>query len=194
MCSKPVLKQPDFTRKFYLQVNASAYGVGAVLSQEGENTTTSLAKHSAPTLHPTAYYSATFTPTERNYDIYERELLAIMKSLAHWRPYLGWTREPFTILTDHANLQYWKAPKNLNRRTARWHADLQEYNYKIKHIPGSTNIPADALSRPPGIDKGEEDNQNVTIIPPEKFQALAAAIRRTAIRVADEDSDRSLEQ
>jgi hypothetical protein len=124
MCSKPVLKQPDFTRKFYLQVDASAYGVGAVLSQEGENTTTSLAKRSAPTLHPTAYYSATFTPTERNYDIYERELLAIMKSLAHWRPYLGWTREPFTILTDHANLQYWKAPKNLNRRTARWHADL----------------------------------------------------------------------
>jgi hypothetical protein len=188
MCSKPVLKQPDFTRKFYLQVDASAYGVGAVLSQEGENTTTSLAKHSAPKLHPTAYYSATFTPTERNYDIYERELLAIMKSLAHWRPYLGWTREPFTILTDHANLQYWKAPKNLNRRTARWHADLQEYDYEIKHIPGSTNIPADA----PGVDKGEEDNQNVTIIPPEKFQALVAAIQGTAIRVADEDSDGSL--
>jgi hypothetical protein len=194
MCSKPVLKQPDFTKKFYLQVDASAYGVGAVLSQEGDITTTSLAKHSAPKLHPTAYYSATFTPTERNYDIYERELLAIMKSLAHWRPYLGWTREPFTILTDHANLQYWKAPKNLNRRTARWHADLQEYDYEIKHIPGSTNIPADALSRPPGVDKGEDDNQNVTIIPPEKFQALAAAIQGTAIRIADEDSNGSLEQ
>jgi hypothetical protein len=137
MCSKPVLKQPDFNKKFYLQVDASAYGVGAVLSQEGEITTTSLAKRSTPTLHPTAYYSATFTPTERNYDIYKHKLLAIMKSLAHWRPYLGWTREPFTILTDHANLQYWKAPKNLNRRTARWHADLQEYDYEIKHIPGS---------------------------------------------------------
>jgi RNase H-like domain found in reverse transcriptase len=61
------------------------------------------------------YYSAMFTPTERNYDIYERELLAIMKSLGHWRPYLGWTKEPFTILTDHANLQYWKVPKNLKQ-------------------------------------------------------------------------------
>jgi 3-mercaptopyruvate sulfurtransferase SseA len=99
-----------------------------------------------------------------------------MKSLTHWRPYLGWTGEPFTILTDHANLQYWKSPKNLNRCTARWHADLQEYNYKIKHIPGSTNIPADALSRPPGVDKGEEDNQNITIILLEKFQALTVAI------------------
>jgi len=158
MCSAPVLTQPNFNKKFYLQVDASGFGMGAVLSQESDTTTPSLAKRTKPALHPIAYYSATFTPTERNYDIYERELLAIMKSLTHRRPYLGWTKETFTILTDHANLQYWKAPKNLNRRTARWHTDLQEYDYKIKHIPGSTNIPADALSRPPGVDKGEEDN------------------------------------
>jgi RNase H-like domain found in reverse transcriptase len=63
-----------------------------------------------------------------------------MKSLAYWRPYLGWTKKPFTILTDHANLQYWKSPRDLNRRTARWHADLQEYNFKIKHIPGKTKL------------------------------------------------------
>jgi hypothetical protein len=118
MCSSPVLTQPDFNKCFYLQANASAYGVGAVLSQEGKTSPT-LAKRTKPTTHPIAYYSATFTPTERNYNIYERELLAIMKSLAHWRPYIGWTKEPFTILTDHANLQYWKSPCNLNRRTAR---------------------------------------------------------------------------
>jgi hypothetical protein len=91
-------------------------------------------------------------PTERNYNIYEQELLAIMKSLAHWRPYLGWTKEPFTILTNHTNLQYWKALRNLNQRTARWHADLQEYDYKIQHAPGKANIPADVLSRPPRAD------------------------------------------
>jgi hypothetical protein len=117
MCSSPVLTQPDFERHFYLQANASAYGMGAVLSQEGKTSPT-LAKCTKPVTHPIAYYSATFTPTKCNYDIYERELLAIMKSLAHWRPYLGWTKEPFTILTDHANLQYWKSPRNLNRRTA----------------------------------------------------------------------------
>jgi len=114
-----------------------------------------------------------FTPTERNYDIYKCKLLAIMKSLIHWWPYLGWTKEMFTILTDHANLQYWKAPKNLNRWTAQWHADLQEYDYEIKHIPGSTNITADTLSRPPRVDKGEEDNQDVAVIPPEKFTTIA---------------------
>ena len=54
--------------------------------------------------------TAMLTPTEQNYDIYERELLAIMKTLAHWRQYLIWTPEPFTILTNHANLLYWKSP------------------------------------------------------------------------------------
>jgi hypothetical protein len=169
MCAGPVLQQPNFSQNFFLQVDASAYGVGAVLSQEGNHTTPTLEKCAKPVLHPTAYYSATFTPTERNYDIYERELLAVMKSLAHWRQYLGWTKVPFTILTNHANLQYWKSPQNLNRRTARWHADLQEYDFEIKYIPGKTNTPADELSQPANVDQGKEDNQGITVLPPSAF-------------------------
>jgi hypothetical protein len=67
MTAKPILKQPDFTKKFYVHTNASAYGMGAILLQEGE----SMVISSKPKLHPVAYYSATFTPTERNYNIYE---------------------------------------------------------------------------------------------------------------------------
>jgi hypothetical protein len=100
-----VLTQPNFEEKFYLQTDASAYGVGTILSQKGKNSL-SLCKHLKPKTHPIVYYSAMFTLTEWNYDIYERELLAIMKSLVHWQPYLGWMKEPFTILTDHTNLQY----------------------------------------------------------------------------------------
>ncbi len=136
-------------------------------SSEGD---TPLDKKGKPKLHPIAYYSTTFTPTERNYDIYEQELLAVMKVLAHWRHYLGWTRHPFTILTDHANLQYWKAPQNLNRRTAHWHADLQEYDYEIWYILGKTNVPPNALSHPPGADHGDRDNQNMALIPKNKFK------------------------
>src|SRR6266478_3264533 len=84
MCSRPVLTQPDFNKPFFLQTDASAYGVGAILSQEGEHHAVASQK---PKLHPIAFYSATFTPTERNYDIYEQELLAIMKALTHWRHY-----------------------------------------------------------------------------------------------------------
>ena len=192
ICTGPVLQQPDFGKRFYLQADASLYSVGAVLSQEGKHLTPTLAKQHKPILHPIAYYSATFTQTERNYDIYERELLAMMKALAHWRQYLGWTKEPFVIMTDHANLQYWKSPKNLNRLTARWQADLQEYDYKIRHIPGRENIPPDALSRPPGVDQGKNDNQQQIVIPPEKYKAatitpeqpMTTEMKRAIMRLA----------
>jgi len=49
-------------------------------------------------------------------------------------------------MMDHANLQYWKSPKNLNWRMVHWHADLQEYDFDILYIPRKTNIPPDALS------------------------------------------------
>jgi hypothetical protein len=115
MCKVPVLMQPDFNWKFYLQTDASGYGMRAILSQEGgpEMLTMDMAKWHKPLLHPIAYYLATFTPTQRNYDMYDWELLAIMMALKHWRQYLGWTKVPFTIMTDHTNLQYWKVPQNL---------------------------------------------------------------------------------
>ena len=73
MCSSPVLTQPNFDKQFILQVNASAYGMGTILSQEGDPTmlTPSLKQRTKPTLHPVAYYLATFTATKQNYDIYE---------------------------------------------------------------------------------------------------------------------------
>jgi hypothetical protein len=140
MIDKPVLQQPDFTRPFFLLTDASAYGVRAILSQKGGIT------NRKSRLHPIAYYSTTFTETEHNYDIYERELLAIIKAITHWRPYLIWTKEPFIILTNHTNLLHWKSPRKLNRRTARWHGELQDYNFKLQHVPSKLHMAADALS------------------------------------------------
>jgi hypothetical protein len=62
MCCSPVLTQPDFEEKFYLQTDALAYGVGTILSQKGKDPPSR--KHLKPKTHPIAYYSATFTPTE----------------------------------------------------------------------------------------------------------------------------------
>ena len=155
--------------------------MGSILSQEGNHTTKALAQCQKPILHPVTYYSATFTPTEQNYDIYKRELLAIIKALAHWRHYLGWTKTPFIICTNHANLQNWKSPRNLNCHTARWHADLQEYDYILEYIPGKTNTATDALSRPPGKDHGEEDNKDITIIPPHRAWAATTLAGQTVV-------------
>jgi len=180
MCDKPVLQQPDFTKPFFVLTDASVYGVGAILLQEGESALQT--PHKKPKLHPVAYYSAMFTKTKCNYDIYDRELLAIIKAITHWRPYLIWTEKPFTIYTDHTNLLYWKSPCKLNSRTARWHLELQDYPFTLEHVPGKTHMAADTLSRPPGSDEGKHDNQQIMMLPEVTF-----------IWIADADSDRSLE-
>jgi len=65
MCDKPVLRQPDFAKPFYVLTDASAYSVGTILSQEGESNILHVeTPHKKPKLHPVAYYSATFTKTE----------------------------------------------------------------------------------------------------------------------------------
>jgi RNase H-like domain found in reverse transcriptase/Reverse transcriptase (RNA-dependent DNA polymerase)/Integrase zinc binding domain/Chromo (CHRromatin Organisation MOdifier) domain len=168
MCSKPILRQPDYKAPFFLATDASAYGVGAVLSQEGGINP----RNQKPVQHPIAYYSATFIPAERNYDIYERELLAVLKSLEHWRPHLAATEKPVTVLTDHANLTFWKNPRKVNRRVARWFATLQDYNLRIKHVPGKLHAAPDMLSRRPDANKGEEDNQDLTLLPAKLFVRL----------------------
>jgi hypothetical protein len=180
MINKPVLQQPDFTKPFFLLTDTSAYGVGAILSQEGGSST--LKPNQKLKLHPVAYYLATFTHTECNYDIYERELLAIIKAISHWWPYLIWTKDPFTILMDHANLLHWKSPRKLNRRTAHWHGELQDYNFRLQHIPGKLHTAADTLLWPTGADEGKDDNQQMTMIPKAVF-----------IRLMGPDSDRSIE-
>jgi hypothetical protein len=142
MCHHPVLRQPDYNKPFFISTDTSGYGVGAVLSQEGElNPCTK-----KPVQQPITYYSATFSPTERNYDIYERELLAVIKSLEHWRPHVAATETPVTVLTDHANLLYWKLPRKVNRRVVRWFGTLQDYNIVIKHVPGKIHATPDMLS------------------------------------------------
>ena len=104
-----------------------------------------------------------------------------MKALAHWRHYLGWAKTPFIIHTNHANLQYWKSPRNLNHHIARWHADLQEYDYVLEYTPGKTNTATDMLSRPPGKDHGEEDNNDITIIPPHRAWTAKTIGGRTIV-------------
>src|SRR5712672_2775046 len=178
MCSKPVLTQPQYDKPFVVHTDALAYGVGAILLQAGEINPKNTLK---PRLHPIAYYSATFTPTERNYNIYERELLAVIKALQNWRPHLLHTTHPFTLITDHANLTFWKHPRKVNRRVARWFAELQDYDFEIKHAPGKTHTAADFLSRPFTNDRGEQDNEDVVVLPPKLFV-------NSAIQVFDIDS------
>ena len=102
MCAKPILQQPDYIKAFFLATDASTYGMGAILSQEGELNP----RTQKPMLCLIVYYSSTFTPTEQNYDIYEREFLGVLKALKCFRPHVTAMEIPVTILTDHTNLTH----------------------------------------------------------------------------------------
>ena len=170
MCTKPILRQPNYTKAFFLATDASAYGVGAVLSQEGELNP----RTQKPMLCPVTYYSNTFTLTKRNYNIYEQEFLGVLKALKHFRPHIAATEIPVTILTDHTNLTHWKATRKVNRQVVRWFAEIQDYNLIIKHVPGKIHTAPDMLSRPPGVDQGKQDNANIVLLPPSLFIATTS--------------------
>src|ERR1700690_2687396 len=103
--------------------------------------------------------------TQRNYEIYDKEMLAIMLALEEWRHYLIGADEQFEIWTDHQNLQYFRQPQKVNRRQAHWLTELAQYHFTLHHKPSSTHTKPDFLSRPPGLDKGEKDNENTILLP-----------------------------
>ena len=97
--------------------------------------------------HPVVYYSRKLTPLELNYNIYNKELLAIVAVLKEQRVFLQKITELFIIKTDYKNLTGFLTIKKLNQRQVRWVKILMEYYFKIKHVKGTDNIKADTLSR-----------------------------------------------
>jgi hypothetical protein len=98
-------------------------------------------------LRPIAFFSKKHSAVECNYEIYDKELLAIIRCLEEWRPELEGTESPIRILSDHRNLEYFMTTKMLNRRQARWSEFLSRYNFRIIYRPGKQGEKPDALTR-----------------------------------------------
>ena len=120
-----------------METDASDFAIVAILSQEDDE----------GKWRPVAFMSKALNDAERNYKIYDKEMLAVMQGFYEWAHYLKGNDAVTEVLTDHQNLTYFRKPQNLNRRQARWIMDLQEYNFTIKHRSGKTNTKADLLSR-----------------------------------------------
>jgi transposase InsO family protein len=167
-CSASVLRHADPTKPFVVETDASDYALGAVLSQRDAD----------GFMHPVAYYSRKFQPAELNYDVYNKELLAIVASLEHWRPYLAGAAHQVRIITDHRNLLYFMTTKQLNRRQARWALRLSEYDFALEHRPGSLHGLADALSRQADHVPKEGDERllplRLSLLSADQFVGLAA--------------------
>ena len=120
--------------------------------------------------HSCAFISKTFSPTERNYEIYDRELLAIIWALEEWRHYIQGSPHTTIILLDHKNITYFREARKLNRRQARWSLYLSEFDVKLVHVAGSKMIQSDTLSRRPDYIPDEDtDNEDMTLLPDELF-------------------------
>ena len=139
--SDPVLQRPDHDRPFELEVDALQYVLGAILYQRNDG----------GKLQPVGYYSQTLNPAERNYDVYDRELLAVVRALTHWRHLLLGAKHQVMVWTDHNNLTFYRHPQTISSRVARYILRMAEYDLVLKHKPRTLNR-ADYLSRPLGVD------------------------------------------
>ena len=135
--SDTILAIPQDKGKWRMEVDASNYATGGILSQQQED----------GTWHPIDFISKLFTPAQMNYATYNKEFLAIIQGLDKWQHYLLGLNEPFRIHTDHANLQYFQKSQCLNPRQTCWHSTLQNFNFEVKYRPGSKNTKADTLSQ-----------------------------------------------
>lgn len=108
---------------------------------------------------PIAFFSKKHSPAECNYEIYDKEMLAIIRCLEEWTQYLK-PLQHFTIRTDHRNLEYFRSIQKLSERQIRWAQFLSQFNFTLEYRPGPQNTLADALSRrDQDLPKDDEDDR-----------------------------------
>ena len=158
--TKPVLAALDLDKEFRVEANALNYAT-RVLSMKGSN----------KLWRPVTFISKSLSDIERNYEIHNKEMLAVVRCLEAWRHFLEGAMMKFEIWTDHKNLEYFMKVQKLNRRQARWVLYLSRFNFTLKHIPGSKMGKVDSLSRRPDWEVGvERDNKNKTLVKPEQLE------------------------
>lgn len=134
LTTAPVLAFADFSRKFYISVDASNYAVGGYISNDPP-----------PNDRPIEYFSKTLNQAQRNYSTTHKELLAIILAIEQFQHYI-WGKS-FVLYTDHQALTYLFNQSKPGSRLLRWKLALAEYDFEIIHRKGSNNVVSDCLSR-----------------------------------------------
>ena len=117
---------------------------------------------------PVTFISKSLSDTKRNYEIHDKEMLAVVRCLEAWRHFLEGAVVEFEIWTDHKNLEYFMKAQKLNQKQARWALYLFRFNFMLKYVPGSKIGKAGSLSRKPNQEvEVERDNEDETLVKPE---------------------------
>jgi len=104
------------------------------------------------------------SPVEQNYEIHDKEMLAIIHTLEEWRHFLERARHLVEIWTDYKNLEYFMTAKKLNHRQACWSLYLAHFDFKLAHHPGHSMGKLDTLLRRLDHGKGTSDNKDVVLL------------------------------
>lgn len=155
----PILAMWDDEKETVLEADSSGYVIGGCLSQKDE----------VGLLRPIAYFSKKMSPAEANYDIHDKELLAIIRCMEEWRGMLMGLSKPFLVITDHKNIKTFMTSRMCNERQIRWSQFLSNFDFRIDFRPGNQAARPDALSRreqdmPQGSDDERLKNRELKLI------------------------------
>jgi len=156
-----VLRIPNDEDPFKLSTDASDFATGAVLSQKDMQTNL---------WHPVAFFSKSLNVHERNYEIYDKELLVVIQGLEEYRHHLEGYPYKVEIWLDHQNLIFFRTAQKLTRRQARWVLFMTRFDFVLYHKLGKTMQVEDPLSRRADYEIGTDlDNMNQMLLKPEFF-------------------------
>ncbi|SPO42290.1 related to Gag-pol polyprotein [Pseudozyma flocculosa] len=161
-----------------VETDASDNAIAGILKQEHDGL-----------WHPVAFYSRKMTSAEANYEIHDKELLAVVASLRHWYQFLAGLPSRFGVLTDHDALKYFATQRWISRRQARWALHLADFDFEIVYRPGKLGGEPDALTRRSDMTSKEGDDADAnyrTVLSPSLFVG-AVSTRRAKARASLDD-------
>jgi len=163
---EPILVVWEPNHPTCLEVDASGYATGGVLMEKLDDNL----------WHPMVFRSQSMIEAERNYEIYDKEMLAIICALEDWHHYLEGLPQPFDIISNHRNLEYWQMAQDLTCQQVRWSLYLSCFDFHLTHKPGTANTQADPLSHiSTHLKTDADDNCSQIVLQPNHFASITAS-------------------
>jgi len=155
MTTAPVLMSPQNLEPFWIKADSLNFATGAVLSQQ---------LMMDEKWHPMVFYSKFLSSVEQNYEMHNKEMLAIICMLEKWRYFLEGATHPVEIWTDHKNLKYFMMAKKLNCYQAHWSLYLARFDFLLYYHSGCTMGKPDAFLRRADHGNRTSDNENIVLL------------------------------
>ena len=188
LITAPVLVHFDPNKPIMVKTDTSNYVCSGILSLQQDD----------GTWRPVAYRSKTMSKAQCNYDIHDKELLAIMQALMEWRQYCEGAKYTVRILTDHKNLVPFTTTKELNSRQVRWSEELANFDINIEYrsvlAGGKPNALTGRSGDMPTPKDARKTQRNITLLPREKYWRTAIQLRTTETHQIQEKNTKELEK